>query len=416
VDPYSVIDKFSSDIWFGFHILLVPFAWVGDPVLGMQLAGVFITTLCLFSVYLACVYLAIKAPFLWPFVLLFSSAFLLHRLTMLRPHVLSLGLSLLLLSLLAAGHIRGVFIAAFACAWLHLSLFFVPLMLLGVMVVAKLVTAKSLPWRESLALTGGLVGGWLLRPNPLGAAQIAYVQVFQLSFDKLAGVPLELGSELLPLTFAINSNYLPFTILWSFALLYLFWKSSFDGTQFAAVQRTALFSGSILSLLFFLLSVLFARRAFDFCSAFGTIVIAPVYWQSTIRKKWLHAALAGLFVILSLYGISLRNRLLSLAPRFDRLAGAAKWIEINANPGDIVFNAAEKIFPGCFSGIQKTTTPAGWIQSSSAFSAKNCFKGGQLQRAETFFTLCDRNMSRSYPCRSIQDSQRGVQGALRTTN
>ena len=36
--PYSVIGKFSSDIWYGFHVLLIPFAWAGDPLLAMRLA------------------------------------------------------------------------------------------------------------------------------------------------------------------------------------------------------------------------------------------------------------------------------------------------------------------------------------------------------------------------------------------
>ncbi len=100
-------------------------------MVGMRLAGVFVTAACLLSVYLVCLRLEIKPALLWPFVLLFSSAFLLHRLTMLRPQVLSLGLSVLLLALLATGNLRGVFLAAFASAWLHLSLFFVPIIVLG---------------------------------------------------------------------------------------------------------------------------------------------------------------------------------------------------------------------------------------------------------------------------------------------
>ena len=93
--PYSVIGRYSADIWYGFHVLLIPFVWIDDPLVGMRLAGVVVTASCLLSVYLVCLRIEIKPALLWPFVLLFSSAFLLHRLTMLRPHVLSLGLSVL---------------------------------------------------------------------------------------------------------------------------------------------------------------------------------------------------------------------------------------------------------------------------------------------------------------------------------
>jgi len=94
---YSVISEFSSDLWYGFHLLIIPFTFGSDPILGMQLAGIFITFVFLISFYVVCAYLRIKPAFFWPFFLLFSSAFLLHRLTMLRPQVLSLSLSLLLL-------------------------------------------------------------------------------------------------------------------------------------------------------------------------------------------------------------------------------------------------------------------------------------------------------------------------------
>jgi hypothetical protein len=346
--PYSIIGKFSSDIWYGFHVILIPFAWTGDPLLGMRLAGVFVTAVCMFLLYLACARLDIKPALFWPFVLLFSSAFLLHRLTMLRPQVLSLGLNVLLLALLAAGNIRGVFLAAFASAWLHLSLFFAPVILLGVFVGTKLLTEKSLAWRESLALAGGLITGWLLRPNPLGAAKIAYVQVFQLSLEKFAGAPLEFGSELRPLTIAPYSNYLPFIILWLLCLLFLFWKLFYGQTRLPAAQRTVLCATSFLSLFFFLLSLLFARRAFDFCSSFGTVLIALVCTHLFYSVKWFRIGLVGIFVCLSLYGISLRNRVLSIGWDFDRVAGAAKWLEANSKPGDIVFNVRWEYFPELF--------------------------------------------------------------------
>lgn len=346
--PYSVIGGYSSDIWYGFHVLLIPFAWAGDPLLGMRLAGVFVTAACLFSVYLACLRLDIKPAFLWPFVLLFSSAFLLHRSTMLRPHVLTLGLTVLLLALLAAGHIRGVFLAALATAWLHLSLFFVPVIILAVFVGAKLLTEKSFAWRETVVLTGGLLAGWLLRPNPLGAAKIAYVQVFQWTLEKLAGAPLEVGSELRPLTIAIHSNYLAFIILWSLGLLFLLWKLFFGRSQLRATQRTILCAASVLSLGFFLLALLFARRAFDFCSGFGTIMLALVFTHFLSRPKWVRIGLFGLFVFLALYGITLRNRVLALGWEADRVAGMAKWIEANSKPGDRVFNVRWEYFPELF--------------------------------------------------------------------
>jgi hypothetical protein len=163
-------------------------------------------------------------------------------------------------------------------------------------------------------------------------------------------VPLLFGSELQPMRYAIYSNYLPFTIFWSLALVYLLLKLFRQDAQFPANQRTIGIAVGILSLLFFILSVLFARRAFDFCSAFGTLVIALLLSRFVLPLKWLRLALIGVFVAVALYGVSLRHRVLSLALGFevDRLASAAKWLEANANPGDIVFNIAWEHFPELF--------------------------------------------------------------------
>lgn len=346
--PYSIIGKYSADIWYGFHVLLIPFVWIDDPLIGIRLAGVVVTASYLFLAYQVCRQLEIKLAPIWPFVLLFSSAFLLHRLTMLRPHVLSLGLSMLILALLASTKWRAVFLAAFTLTWLHLSLFFVPIIVCAIFAAIKLVVEKSLAWRESLALVGGLIAGWLVRPNPIGAAKITYVQVFQWTLEKFAGAPLEVGSELRPLTIALHSNYLVFIGLWSLGLLFLLWKLLRSGCQLPFAQRTILYSTGLLSLFFFFLALLFARRAFDFCSGFGTIMLALLYSQFFAGKKWLCIIIFGIFCSFALYGTSLRNRVLAIGWQIDRVANTARWLEANSRPGDIVFNVRWEYFPELF--------------------------------------------------------------------
>jgi len=248
---YSVISKFSSDIWYGFHLLVAPFTAAGDPIWGIRLAGIFITSAFLVSFYIACLYLDIKPAPLWPFIILFSSPFLLHRLAMQRPHVLSLGLHISLFAFLATGNIWGVFFAAWASTFLHLSLFWVSFLILGAFAVIKFFSEKNFPWRECLALTGGVLAGWVLRPNPLGAAKIAYIQVFQLTLEKLKGVPLDFGSELLPLRFTSRSNYWLFTLVWLCMLLFFFWRVFIKHTPLSNHVRTLLLAGASLSILFF---------------------------------------------------------------------------------------------------------------------------------------------------------------------
>jgi len=143
---YSVISKLASDLWYGFHLLIIPFTLGGDPILGMQLAGIFITFVFLILFYVVCVYLEIKPALFWPLFLMFSSAFLLHRLGMLRPQVPSLGLSALLFAFLSIESIWGVFFAALASTFLHLNLFFILFLIFGVFAITKALGEKLFPW------------------------------------------------------------------------------------------------------------------------------------------------------------------------------------------------------------------------------------------------------------------------------
>ena len=346
--PFSVMGKYSADIWYGFHILLIPFTWIGDPVLAMHLAGLVLTWAFLLTIYCACAKLELKSAWIWPFALLVSSAFLLHRVTMPRPQVLSLGLTVLLLEQIVHGRLRGVFVITFAIAWVHLSLFFAPLILLGLFPAIKIFTVRELRWQEFVAGCAGLVAGWLLRPNPLGAASIAYIQVVDLTLANFAHAPLEFGAELRPLVLTYSSNYLPFILLWLASLLFLLWRAIGKRSQFALSIKTALLLSAILSSVFFLVAILFARRGFDFCSAFGVLVLALAVGEIMPGKKWPRVAVVGLFCVLAVYSVTQRHRVVALGWDVNQAEPAARWLGANSNAGDVVFNFRWYYFPELF--------------------------------------------------------------------
>ena len=348
---YSAISKFSSDLWYGFHLLIIPFTLGGDPILGMKLAGIFITFAVLISFFTACVYLKIKPALFWPFFLLFSSAFLLHRLGTLRPQTLSLGLSALLFALLAIESVWGVFFVALASVFLHLNLFFIPFLILAVFVTTKFFSEGIFARKESLALTAGVLAGWLLRPNPLGAAKILYVQLFEWTLDKTRGKLLNLGAELVPLKLKSSSNYLPFILLLLATVLYFFWRYLKKDLALSSRDRTNLIVATALSVIFFLLSVFFARRAFDFYSGFGVILIGLVFTHYFSEAWLVRTALICAFVYLVFYSLNLRNEAISaglVGWNPYRFESAAKWIAANSKPGEIVFNARWEYFPELF--------------------------------------------------------------------
>ena len=203
-------------------------------------------------------------------------------------------------------------------------------------------------WRECLALTSGALLGLLLRPNPLGAAKLLYVQLFQLTLEKIGGSPLDFAAEMSPLKLKTNSNYLLFILLLFFSLLYVGGRYLKKDLAISSRDRTNLMTAAALSIMFFLLSVFYARRAFDFCSAFGVILISLVFSRCLYENWAARIALTCAFIFLVPYGLKLRHQVLAEGWDAVRFKGAAQWIAGHSNPEDIVFNARWEYFPELF--------------------------------------------------------------------
>src|SRR6058998_532472 len=119
--PWSVIHSFSSDIWYGFHLLLVPFTLISDPGLRVKAPGIFLTCAMLGCCGWALARLRVAAAAFWPFVLLLAGPNVLYHLTMTRPHVLTTGLAVLLFSFLVEGGAAAVFFTCLAITFVHVS-------------------------------------------------------------------------------------------------------------------------------------------------------------------------------------------------------------------------------------------------------------------------------------------------------
>jgi hypothetical protein len=152
-----------------------------------------------------------------------------------------------------------VFWVTLASTFLHLNFFFVSFLVVGVFTLIKIFTEKLLPWRECIALLGGVLAGWILRPNPMGAARILYTQLFQLTIEKIGGSPLDLAAEMSPLKLKANSNYMFFIVLLLFSLFWMVWKFSEKARLFQAATGLSLSPRRFINPIFLVIGV--------FCSA-----------------------------------------------------------------------------------------------------------------------------------------------------
>lgn len=345
---FSVIKNSGSSLWFGFSLLLVPFSYIANSAVGIKLAGVLLTVFALFSCFWVANRHRLKWPIVWPLLMFFSAPNVTIQLLMTRPQTATIGTAILLWSFLTQGMPWQVLITSFFLVWIHMNFAWMPIAIAGSVLLARLFTERKVEVWKNLAVLAGVFAGWLARPNPFGAARLFYVQVVQQILEKQGGLPLLFGKENFPLaTNVLLTNFLPFLLIWLVGLgltVWFLWRKSFPANN---AQKLLAISGIILSPIFFFLSIIVVRRAYDFWIAFGTIVIAIVISQilelAARRRngdalKWAGGITITLLVFLTFFSGSKTINSLPQTYSPTYLKESADWLNQNSQPGDIVFN------------------------------------------------------------------------------
>lgn len=349
---FSVIGEVGADIWYGLHLLVMPFAGVeGDAaVAGIRIAALALGILGVGLVsILAVSHRWVAAP-VWPALFLLAVPNVLFRYLSIRPEALSIPLALLLLS----GWVRGrhglIAACAFAMAWVHMSMFW---LILGVGIAGSIGRRAARNWnagaelRSGLALLAGLAAGVLARPNSFGAVEIAWVQIAQLLFEKSGGVPLTFSDELAPIDIGSGlAMAWPALLIWAAALIWAIreWREdapepTLEGTT---GNRALLVGSTILAIGFLVLTFAVARRSLVYWTAFAipsVALSATALARMPGRRGLVERAVLLATVPLFAWGLQrneLNARFIALAP--DRLAEEAQWLESASEPDDLVFN------------------------------------------------------------------------------
>lgn len=350
---YSVINKYSSDIWYGFHILTIPLTYFQDLISGIQLGAVITAAIALSLVFLAFKILEVKWPSFWLLVFAFASPDVLYRLSMLRPHPLSLGLAILIFAYLQNKEARTfkpvaiIFLLSAAFSWIHLALSWLPLLVAVAVTAFQIVLKEGVNWSRIAAIPAGILLGLLARPNPFGAAKLAYIQIFQLLSEK-GDAPLRFGRELTPFVWEnFVDQLIPISLIVIIAggfILWLVnrkkWRSSPDSFKVAGLASLSL------SLLFFALTFLVARRSNELFIGFAVVfvAIAFTYWQNTRQQKlgsWANVVLIIALLALLWMPIKTIYRFQTYTDNvgdINRFKESALWLKANSKPQEIVFN------------------------------------------------------------------------------
>lgn len=361
---FTSIKTYSASLWYGFTVFLLPFSFFQNQVLGIKIAGVLLTTFALFVLYFAAKRLSLKSALFWPFLIAFSAPNILYRFLMVRPQLISVGLSVLLFSFLISGNWLSVFLFSFAISWFHMNFFWLPILILLTVAGLRFLIEGKIEWGKIGAALSGVLLGIFMRPNSIGALKLVYIQLFKQILERQSGLPMLFGQEHYPLAIAtLFRNFSVFTVLWLTAasvFLAIIYKNR---GALPSEQKIFLWSGAALSFLFFLLTMFVARRAYDLWIPFGAIFIAGTLTYALprlasnfrkIAKRFFGAALplAAAFLFIYSGSVTLRE-LKERAYRPERFEEISAWLAKYSNPKDIVFNLHWSRFSELFFWNQK---------------------------------------------------------------
>jgi len=361
--PYSIFSRYPSDIGYGFHLLLVPFTRLQSQIFAVQMAPVAEAAAMMTMMYGVLRRHRVAYPFAWPFVIMFGGTTMVWMLLQTRPQTLTMGLSALLLSALATGSAVGAFLYCLAIAFVHLNAVpIIPVIVAGV-ALAKGLSGRRWEWRVSAAALGGAVAGLALRPNPMGAAKLEWVQIAVHESVRLRHVPIAFGDEWPPLRLGDWHTFTYLIAMWVGVLL--MWLTAL-ATSRPPVRRedhTFLWSSLVLSVACFIGTAVFTQRVAPFWVVFTVLFVGKAF--SCFLDPRGHApgrclgkrprAIVSLAMVLLVAAMLRRWSVESSIPGYVpfinpyRMRAVAFWLRDNGTKGKIVYNASWDMFPElCF--------------------------------------------------------------------
>jgi hypothetical protein len=357
---YSLVGRYGGDIAYGFHLLLAPVTLIADRILGIRIAAIGGLALLLVMLYLVLRRHHLAYSALWPFGIVLLSPAMLGVLQMTRPHVLTTGLAVALVSFMLRGRPRAVLFTSFAIAFIHLNISpIIPVLAVAVLVVKRL-TERQWEWLKLAAATGGWMLGWACRPNPLGVAKLEYVQVVMHAAARQQGLPLIFGQEWQPLDLSATLvRYSSFLFIWVlFALAFA--ASEFSRRRLPSERRSLLWSSLLLSAVFFAFTLTDTRRGMTLWAAFAGVFVAAAFDGLLLSERAQRGSRRRLFralalVVLAAFALRAVNALdeIVLRPTWvsdppDRARAAAEWLSENTPEVSVVLNVNWWDFPELF--------------------------------------------------------------------
>lgn len=197
--PFSwLYDHFADDELL-FHLLFVPLAglnWITASQIVGTLAGA--TILTVFYVLLRTE--RVRFAGLWALILLACSLLFIFRFILVRPHLLSIALSLIFLWAAVRGRLLVLAAVSAIYPLVYIAFWQLPCLLLLAAETARFFSGKGIRWKPAAAAFAGVAAGVAVHPNALDLLRYNWIVMYYVLFKIgwLTDVGFDMGAELKP--------------------------------------------------------------------------------------------------------------------------------------------------------------------------------------------------------------------------
>lgn len=199
--PFSILADHYADKELLFHLLFVPLT-AFSYVTAAKIVGTLSGATLLLAMYLILRAERVKFAGLWALVPLAASGYFFFRFAIVRPFVLSIALTVVMLWAFSRRKPVVLAVCSALYPWLYVAFWQFPFLLLIAAETARLLSGEKIQWKPAAATVAGIVFGVVIHPNASNLVRVSWINTTEMFLKStLAGREgFSLGQELQPFT------------------------------------------------------------------------------------------------------------------------------------------------------------------------------------------------------------------------
>jgi hypothetical protein len=242
--PFSWLADHYADKELLFHLLFVPFIGLGW-ITASKIVGMLLGALLLFAIFLVLKAEGVRFAGVWGLLPLVTSDVFLYRFALVRPHLLSITLAIVLLWTALRGRYLLLTVVSVLYPWSYVAFWQLPLIVLGIVESARFLSGGRVRWKPAAVSVGGILIGLFVHPNALNLLAFNWIQMTDVLLKNawLSKPGIELGLEFQPFAPLQWATWLLAAVVMMLVGLAAGWRTRKQDPGLLAVALAALVFG-----------------------------------------------------------------------------------------------------------------------------------------------------------------------------